>query len=592
MNKFRAIYVKLSEGNSKVVGVILLSAAWILLIRLFSPIAGDWDTNIQIDAAYRFTDGLGLTNAFFSEFNLIQPPTSRYLIHFPPGFSLLVSLLLSFDISIVVALKIIYGLSTVVGWIGWSIIGSRCLVGPIKLGTRTIPLHLIISAALPTFSTPSWRGTDIILWAGVPVVCLLLLYKFGSKQCIVSTITSAIVFTIMVFFRYAAGFLIIYVLLIVFYVDFPSIKYAFSRIFLFLSTCILTALPFLLYGWKLSGSRLLDINNLFQTHRRVSEYIDWGFLETGRFLLHKYLMGLSNLYVLLAIRSNRVFSKLAAELPELGYLFGLLFLSFLIVFLFFVLKYIKQCTGIYGKDILVVNTCLIVSQLLFGTLLLFIVFYSPLEVDRYYVPVRSCLIFVMYRVVSFVDFNRLLKRISLLLILVSVFFYILIRPVYHLTTGGSDALFPVFLEIYVHESVHPKWPSNSLLTIRSETAEFLNTIKLNDADVDSVFFVQEYPYYIAYKNLHRSLKFRLIPGRSFWQQAYLDKPTKVFFVVNYEGCPSICSSSGNFDSDDGHSSISELISLPNLKTIFVSFSENTRVMMSELPAGFHFTRGE
>ena len=65
MNKFSSIYVKLGEGNLKVFGVMLLSAVWILLIRLFSPLAEGWDSNIQIDAAYRFADGLGLTNAFF-----------------------------------------------------------------------------------------------------------------------------------------------------------------------------------------------------------------------------------------------------------------------------------------------------------------------------------------------------------------------------------------------------------------------------------------------------------------------------------------------------------------------------------------------
>ncbi len=589
MNKLRSIYVELGKGNLKVFGVILLSAALVLLVRLFSPLVGGWDANIQIEAAYRFADGLGLTNAFFSKFDLNQPPTSRHLTHFPPGFSLLLSSFLSFNISVAVALKIIYGLSTLVGWLGWGVIGSRCLVGPIKIGTKSIPLHLAISAILPILTTPIWQGTDIILWAGVPVVCLLLLCRSTSKWWIASTVTSALVFMILVSFRYAASFLLIYVLLIALYVELPNIKSAFRRIFLFLSTCLLSALPFLLYRWQLSETKLSEISNFSQTHKSVSGYTSWDFFELGSLLWHRYMTGLSNLYALLGIW-NRPTSRKLAEMPQLSHLLGLLCLCFLTVFLFHVLKHVKQKNNLYEKDIIVVNTCLIASHFIFGTLLLFVIFYSPLQIDRYYVPVRSCLILTLYRAVGFIDFNQLLKRISLSLILVFVFFHIVVKPAYHIATDGSNALFPLLLKSDVYSSKNSKWSVNSLLNIRSETAEFLAGTKQND--VNSVFFIQEYPYYITYENLHRSLEFRLIPDRSFWQQAYLDRPTRVYWVTNYERCPLICPSLGNFNQSDSRSPIPELMSLPNLETVFVSSSEQTKVMMSDLPTGFRFLQGE
>jgi hypothetical protein len=106
INQLETIIFRLSAGNRNVFGTILLSAALVILLRLFGPLIIHWDLSIQLEAAYRLIQGLGLTNAFSSQFDLNQPPISEYLVHFPPGLSLLVAAFLFLKIPLAIALKL------------------------------------------------------------------------------------------------------------------------------------------------------------------------------------------------------------------------------------------------------------------------------------------------------------------------------------------------------------------------------------------------------------------------------------------------------------------------------------------------------
>lgn len=114
--RLQAFIYLLSEGNLKVFGTIFITGLFVILARVLAPVQISSDLGLQLQAAHRLVQGLGLTVALSLNFELNQPPNSEYLTHFPPALSLLVASLLFLKLPLATALKIIYGLTTVVGW--------------------------------------------------------------------------------------------------------------------------------------------------------------------------------------------------------------------------------------------------------------------------------------------------------------------------------------------------------------------------------------------------------------------------------------------------------------------------------------------
>ena len=249
MHNSRPIRLRSNGGNQTVFRIILLSALCVTLIKLFSPLVIHWDLSIQLETAYRFVRGLGLTNAFSSQFDLNQPPASEYLTHFPPGLSLLVSAFLFLNIPLAVALKTIYASTTMVGWLGWSIIGARCLSGPMRIASRSVPVHLMIAAILPILYTPSWtnQGTDIFLWAGVPIVLLCLLTSSRYRLRLILTVLPGLMVGLLLSFRYASAFLLIAALLLIFHQENPKLRATLTRYATFFIALSIFLIPLILY---------------------------------------------------------------------------------------------------------------------------------------------------------------------------------------------------------------------------------------------------------------------------------------------------------------------------------------------------------
>ena len=130
--------------------------------------------------------------------------------------------------------------------------------------------------------------------------------------------------------------------------------------------------------------------------------------------------------------------------------------------------------------------------------------------------------------------------------------------------------------------------SNEVLTYHEESLNFLAKVENQESEDNLLFFLQDYPEYMKYANFKNPLKFRRISDSSFWNHAYLSQSTKVFWVVNKKECPSICASGGNFNSDKTTDPIQNLTSLPNLETVFTDPFEETKIMVSDLPAGYQF----
>lgn len=576
---------RLTSGNKTVFGIMLITAAYVVVARLLGPLKMTWDLSIQLEAAYRFAAGLGLTNAFSSQFDVSQPPVSEYLTHFPPGLSLLVSFFLFFKIPLAIALKIIYATTTIVGWLGWAVVGSYCLSSPIKIGPKLLSGNLFIAAILPVFYTPSWteQGTDIFLWAGIPIVVLLLLNSFRGLAWPIATALSGVIFSLLLTFRYASGFLLIAAFLIIVYAGFPKFQSIYRRFAVFGLASLVFTIPMMLYIRGVSATSVEEVasNDLFQTHG--GRYLSSNPLELVFDSIAKIFSSLSNLFILTGITSRRL--DFLDSYPSIwNDIFGLILFVFILLLSLRLVKNRADQIVIPEKEIPVSLSLSLSAFLLFSVAIVFIVSYSPFVIERYYLPVILCFILLMYRVSTAINFERFFSWLARGFIAIFIL-YNLFKPIYHSLFGDVSDLMSGVLALNRVSEI--QYPSNEILFTHQESLNFLISTETQEAS-NAVFFLQSYPMYMSFWKFQDPLKFRRIPDEGFWENAYLSEPTKIFWVVNEDECPSICASSGNFNSDDPETSIQNLASLPNLKTVFTSPQEEVRVMVSDLPAGYHF----
>jgi len=587
---------------------MLLSAAFVIIVRLLGPLRIQWDLSIQLESAYRLTQGYGLTNAFSSQFDLNQPPVSEYLTHFPPGLSLLVAAVLATGVPLAIALKIIYATTTVIGWIAWAAVSSRCLIGPIKLGSLAIPLNLAIAACLPFFYTPSWtiQGTDTFLWAGVPIVILLLcrirtpsadakpadFSPAGLGQDVLFAGLAGLTIGLLVLARYPSMFLLPSALLIVLCLDFSRAAILVKRLVAGAVSASIIIAPIAVYiRWasQINASTAVSSNNILQTHRGLayrSTVTDPTMLETISTSLGNLLASFSGLYRLTGLNISPL-EDFFDFMPILGDILGIAFFSGIVALLAY-LFYLKNYRSLTRVDIPIALLCLVTSFVLFGIVLSIVVVYSPLTISRYYVPVIYCLVLVAYKIAALVDINSIVRRLAIGLVIVFVLFNVVLKPLDRLFFDSEKGLMFAVLAMETTLDDIP-YPSNQLLSFHEESRSAIAAIEAEEPN--ALFFVQSYPLYLSYVTFEDPLKLRRIADEAFWESAYLSEPTKIFWVTNLEDCWLICPSQGNFNSDYYGDEIEILKTLSNLETVFTSTQSGTVIRVSDLPAGYQFSNG-
>lgn len=590
MNQLRTTIFRLSAGNRNVFGIMLLSAALVILIRLLGPLRIHGDLSTQLEAAYRLVEGSGLTNAFSSQFDLNQPPVSKYLTHFPPGLSLLVSAFLVFNIPLAITLKIIYSLTTVIGWLGWSVISSRCLLSPLKIGSTFLPIHLMIAIILPIFYTPPWtfQGTDIFLWAGVPIITLLLLFPSRNYLGLINTTIAGFGILLLISFRYASGFLLIAAFLVILQMEMPKIKSFLKRYtILILPSLSFTILIVIYFNWQ-SGIKNNKIATSTLLENHGARHLNPDLIKLIFESLEKLLSSFSNLYILTGIETNQLETIIKYNWL-INNVFGIVFLC-LIIYLCINLvsnDLKKNSPNFLGPSISTSLSYLLISLILFSVILVFMISYSPLIIDRYYLPIQPCLILITYKAVTLSDFNQLLKQLSMTLIIAFILYSLILRPARYFMDESRD-LISLVLAAWTAQISDIRYPSNEILTFHQESLNFLTKIETQESKV--LFFIQNYSLYMNYFYFDNPKKVRHIPDSSFWKNAYLSQPTRVFWVINNPQCPSICASPGGFNSDQPTAPIQQLTSLPNLEVVFTNPAEGTKIMFSDLPAGYQFAK--
>jgi len=189
---------------------MLVCACVVTIARLASPFEIGIDQAVQLEAAQRLVHGQGLTSTYFGShpLDLSQPTIAERLTWFPPGFSLLMAGFFAAGLPLLTSLKIVYGVTTLVGWWGWAVLLQRLLTAsrqPFPPSQWSITAVAVLS---PIFLTPSWTGTDPLLWAATPYVVMLLV---GSERMSPQPAAVAIIGLLvgaLCWFRYAAVFLV------------------------------------------------------------------------------------------------------------------------------------------------------------------------------------------------------------------------------------------------------------------------------------------------------------------------------------------------------------------------------------------------
>ncbi|HET9530558.1 MAG TPA: hypothetical protein VFQ92_09420 [Blastocatellia bacterium] len=561
----------LNGGNSRVFGIFLLSALFITFARVLSPFEIGTDQAVQLEAARRLADGLGLTttnDAIHGSLDISVAPAPRYLTQWPPAFSILVAGFLLTGLPLLVSLKIIYIVTTLVGWIGWASIASRLVSEPIRIRTTALNVHYLLAAMLPIFTTPLWRGTDIFLWAGVPFFVLLLFKPLQQDRSFMPFIFAGLLFGFLCAMRYASAFLGLAAVFIIFQVGYPRIKLMLKRLFFFSLPSLIVVLPLIAYLKKSpSGASALPAQFTATAGLVGGMYAKAKGILNGAPILSNLILG----FPLLEQFLLRINSK------PLNFAVGAVCLLIIISLPFIVLKSRASNAPRPQQDLALSLSFLPLSLTLFLIVTRLLTDSALFRIRRYYEPLILCGIFIFYEIAARRSAHRIVKVSSLAIVALftaytlifnTALFFIperrgqLVQSVLAFTPANSPRQNSTSKDIgYLGWGLY-SWKESSRQKVK----------QLYEAHPDALFFAQEYPLHI-YDRIQGGPapgeKLIDYPGANYLKQAYTSRPIKVFWVMASETQLTFI--------DESH-----------LKLVHFDPVEDTKIYESDLPAGYKF----
>jgi hypothetical protein len=562
-------------ANSRVLGIFLLSALLITVARVLAPFEVGTDQSVQLEAAQRLTEGLGLTttnDASHRGDDLSEAPAPGYLVQWPPGFSLVVAGFLLAGVPLLAALKIIYGTMTLLGWLGWALVASRLAREPIRVGTRAFNLHYLLAALLPILTTPSWKGTDIFLWGGVPFFVLLVLRSSQSRRYFVPLIAAGLLFGFLCAMRYASAFLGLAAVLILFQASYPRIRPFLKRLIVFSSPSLIVAISLVAYMQIASQGA-----SGFPAQLSAKAGLLGGMSGKVQGILNG-LPVVSNLIFGIPLLDQLVTS---VNSKALNYMVGVLCLLVVVSLPVIVLK-TRDRTDQRPQDSLALSLSFLPLSLTIFLILTRLMSDSSLfKIRRYYEPLILCSILIFYEIAIRQSGRRMVKAAALgvvalfaayLLIFNSALIFMperraqVVQSVLSFTPAASPRQNSTSQRIgYPAWGIY-SWKEGSRLKVK----------QLYEANPEALFIAQEYPILIY----DRFVEGGPTPGRDiidypgirYLKRAYTSKPIKVFWIV--------------MEATDF-----SFIDESQLKLIHDDPVEKTKIYESDLPAGYKFQGG-
>lgn len=570
---FEVIGIKLG-GNTctTVLGIFLLSALAITAARTLAPFEVGKDQSVQLETAQRLANGLGLTTTNQANspfFDISESPAPGYLSQWPPGFSIVIAGFLLTGLPLVASLKIVYGVTTLLGWLGWANIASYLTSEPIRLGTRDLNIHYFAAAILPILTTPLWNGTDIFLWAGVPYLVLLLNKNVLDQRSYAIPLFAGLLFGFLCAMRYASAFLALAGVLILVQVSYPRFKPFLGRLLVFFVPSMVIILCFVAYmsvtSHASSGlpAQLAATSGGIATlaakaqailrSSSVTSILIFGFplLDTLvtriNFRPLSYAVGASCLLVILSLPLIVLRSRASANSSTRQHL--ALSLSFLPLSL----------------TVFLVATRLLSDWALF-------------RIRRYYEPIILCSIFLFYELATRRGKYRMIRASSIVIVSLFIGYTLLFNAAQLLLPNRRDQLIqsvfaftPARAAREHSTSQDLDFPSRQIYSWKESSR--LKVKQLYEANPEALFIAQEYPLYIydGFQGEGPVPGKHLIDyqGANYLRQAYTSRSIKVFWVMG---------SGTKLDFiDDSH-----------LKLVHSDPIEKTSIYESDLPAGYRF----
>jgi hypothetical protein len=574
---FSAIIASFGGKNSKVAAIILVSATLITIARLLAPFEIEKDQALQLEASIRLAEGAGLTSTSVEQtsFDLTEPAKPEYLTWFPPAFSLIVAGFLYLGVPLLLPLKIIYGLMTLVGWMGWAVISSNLLSMPLRIRGRDFNLHYAIAAVSPLLLTPPWQGTDIFLWAGIPIFVLLLLKGAKGPTSYRYIIAASLLFGLLISFRYASFFLGIAGFLILAQTSWPSPSLFLKRLSVFLAPTLLIVLSVVIYI------------NLFGSPGAVApEYIDPASNATR---IPQMLIGILNGSSVTSslVIGSPMLARLCASMNSsaLRIVVGISCLLIIILLPLILMKKLPAKSERPQSDMALSLSFIPLSLIAFLVASTFMSGQALFGVPRYYWPASLCIVFILYEISSKRASGWVVKAASNAIILAFLLYVFAYVPALGLLPRKQSEFVEQVLGFTPSKTGTVDRPSTSQelgypsyrMFSRKENSR--SKIKeLYETHPDSVFLVLENYVYYIYDGFKDGGP---VPGKDirrlrgndwkYWQQAYTSKPVKVFWVLDHIS-KSVKKENLSF------------IPESNLRTVYLDEFEKTLILESDFPA--------
>ena len=141
----------------------------------------------------------------------------RVLTHFPAGYSLYAAALTALGVGPRWFVKISGAIATLVGWWGWGRLAFSYMTDGWRRSRFGRLAAYSIAIVSPLLFTSRWGGTDIILWAAIPWVLLLITRPptHGAKANFRSDVLAGFLMGLSVLARYASVFIAAYAISVI-----------------------------------------------------------------------------------------------------------------------------------------------------------------------------------------------------------------------------------------------------------------------------------------------------------------------------------------------------------------------------------------
>jgi hypothetical protein len=573
----------LGDSEPKVFFVLCLSALLLITARLLTPIEIDKDQGVQLEAAYRLAGGQGLTSTDTfkaASLDVSEPAEMNYVTWWPPGYSILIAGTLLLGLPIQVSLKVICGLTTLMGWFGWGGIASQVMSKPLRIRRWRLPVNFIIAALAPIIVTPSWQGTDIFLWAGIPWIVLLLIRARHQQGALTLTLIAGLLFGCLLAIRYASFFILVGTPLILLQLYWPDYKSVMKQLVAFTFASLLIIVPTVAYiknasAQNVTSERWVRNDSLVQMSNTTMSEIKG--MAKGTVILTHLVFGVPE--------TTTLIRRLWPETDKVAYTMStiprlIIGLGCLVVILSLPLIVRRKrlvATTSFPDFVLPALSSLPLSLTVFLMAAMLLTHTPLFGVDRYYEPLQLTCILIFYALATWGGYNKAVKASAMTIIAFFALYLLTYLPAYGVLLRKPEFLVREILsfnlsnsQLYPSTSEKITYPSFQLYSRKEATR--IKVKELSKTNPEAVFFINEASLFtfdgFPMRDGLTSANFRDFPPFRYFQNAYTGRDIKIFWVCDPQ--------------------MVGFIPASNLNVVYDNPTERSIILESQFPAGYKF----